>query len=126
MDKVSRMKSDLLNRKHELYKILNGENAPMWWNCLKEDKDIYIEIRKGNVIDAYYLGGRMAEIKLDRDNQIVVTAHPKYLGFLEEDGQYYRKGITDIYISSGLGTNKYQLRFNNKPSFNLYRLKAQS
>ena len=96
MDKVSRMKSDLLNRKHELYKILNGENAPMWWNCLKEDKDIYIEIRKGNVIDAYYLGGRMAEIKLDRDNQIVVTAHPKYLGFLEEeDGQYYRKGIKD-------------------------------
>ena len=39
---------------------------------------------------------------------------------------YYKKGITDIYISSGLGTNKYQLRFNNKPSFNLYRLKAQS
>ena len=96
MDKVSRMKSDLLNRKHELYKILNGENAPRWWNCLKEDKDIYIEIRKGNVIDAYYLGGRMAEIKLDRDNQIVVTAHPKYLGFLEEeDGRYYRKGIKD-------------------------------
>jgi len=72
MDKVSRMKSDLLNRKHELYKILNGENAPMWWNCLKEDKDIYIEIRKGNVIDAYYLGGRMAEIKLDRDNQYIL------------------------------------------------------
>ena len=41
-------------------------------------------------------------------------------------GPYYKKGITDIYISSGLGTNKYQLRFNNKPSFNLYRLKAQS
>lgn len=39
---------------------------------------------------------------------------------------YYEKGITNIYISSGLGTNKYDYRFLNKPSFNLYRLKAQS
>ncbi len=38
----------------------------------------------------------------------------------------YEKGITKIFISSGIGTNKYQYRFNNKPSFNLYRLKAQS
>ena len=39
---------------------------------------------------------------------------------------YYEKGITRIYISSGLGTKKYGFRFLNKPSFNLYRLKAQS
>ena len=41
-------------------------------------------------------------------------------------GEYYEKGITNIYISSGIGTNNYNYRFNNKPSFNLYRLKAQS
>jgi len=39
---------------------------------------------------------------------------------------YYEKGITKIFISSGLGTKKYDYRFLNKPSFNLYRLKAQS
>ena len=39
---------------------------------------------------------------------------------------YYKKGITDIFISSGLGTKKYGFRFNNHPSINLYRLKAQS
>lgn len=38
----------------------------------------------------------------------------------------YERGITKIFISSGIGTNKYQYRFNNKPSINLYRLKAQS
>ncbi len=38
----------------------------------------------------------------------------------------YKKGITNIFISSGIGTNKYGYRFLNKPSFNLYRLKAQS
>ena len=39
---------------------------------------------------------------------------------------YYEKGITKMYISSGLGTKKYGYRLLNKPSFNLYRLKAQS
>ena len=57
---------------------------------------------------------------------------PYYGGIFIDDGAYkyyqehYSKGITDIYISSGVGTNKYPYRIFNKPSFNLYRLKAQS
>lgn len=57
---------------------------------------------------------------------------PYYGGIFIDDGAYkyyqehYSKGITDIYISSGIGTNKYSYRIFNKPSFNLYRLKAQS
>ena len=39
---------------------------------------------------------------------------------------YYKKGITDIYISSGLGTKNHGFRFNNHPSINLYRLKSKS
>ena len=39
---------------------------------------------------------------------------------------YYKKGITDIFISSGLGTKNYEFRLFNKPSINLYRLKVQS
>ncbi len=51
--------------------------------------------------------------------------------FIDEDSykyhkEYYEKGITNIYISGGLGTNEYKFRLFNKPSFNLYRLKAQS
>ena len=57
---------------------------------------------------------------------------PYYGGIFIDDGankyyqEHYSKGITDIYISSGVGTNKYPYRIFNKPSFNLYRLKAQS
>ena len=57
---------------------------------------------------------------------------PYYGGLLNDKNsykysdEYYEKGITKIYISSGLGSKKYGLRFNNKPSFNFYRLKAQS
>ena len=39
--------------------------------------------------------------------------------------EHYSKGITDIYISSGIGTNKYPYIIFNKPSINLYLLKAQ-
>ena len=38
----------------------------------------------------------------------------------------YNKGITNIYISGGLGTRKWGYRLFNHPSFNLYRLKSQS
>lgn len=37
----------------------------------------------------------------------------------------YEKGITKIFISSGVGTDIYPYRFNNKPSINLYRLKKE-
>lgn len=53
-------------------------------------------------------------------------------GILKNENTYkykdeeYGRGITKIYISGGLGTDKYDFRLNNKPSFNLYRLKAQS
>lgn len=92
MDTISKMREGLLDLRHNLYKILKND-APIWWKALKEDKDLYIEIRKGNVIDVYYLGGRMAEIKCDRNNKLVVTAHPKYLGYAnEKDKRYYREG----------------------------------
>ncbi len=57
---------------------------------------------------------------------------PFYGGLIKEDNVYkyskpeYKKGITNIFISSGIGTNEHGYRFMNKPSFNLYRLKAQS
>lgn len=36
---------------------------------------------------------------------------------------YLKRNDTEIYISNGIGTNKYLYRFNNIPSYNLYRLK---
>ena len=35
---------------------------------------------------------------------------------------YYEIKKTKLFVSSGLGTNKYSFRLNNHPSFNLYRL----
>ena len=55
---------------------------------------------------------------------------PLYGGLIESRGSvtynkpFYEKGNTFIYISSGLGTKEVSYRFNNKPSFNFYRLKS--
>lgn len=37
--------------------------------------------------------------------------------------EYYELGNTKLYVSSGIGTNSFKFRYNNKPSFNLYRLR---
>ncbi len=95
-------------------------------------KYIIVLVHDGNTIK--YLNESDYEVDLILGgHSLNGTVVLPYLGGLFNDeesykykGPYYKKGITDIYISSGLGTNKYQLRFNNKPSFNLYRLKAQS
>lgn len=37
--------------------------------------------------------------------------------------EYYKLDKTKLFISSGIGTNKYKFRLFNKPSINLYRLR---
>lgn len=37
---------------------------------------------------------------------------------------HYKFDSTEIFVSTGIGTDKYAYRFLNKPSFNLYRLKS--
>ena len=93
-NRISKMESGLLCEDHKLYDILISDKAPSWWKELIKDPDLYVDVRKGNILDVYYLGGRMAEIKYDRrKNIIIASAHPKYLGFDEayyEDNRYYK------------------------------------
>ena len=55
---------------------------------------------------------------------------PYYCGLFESRGSetykkpFYEVNDTLIYVSSGLGTKDVNYRFNNKPSFNFYRLKS--
>lgn len=92
-NRISKMESGLLCEDHKLYDILISYKAS-WWKELIKDPDLYVDVRKGNILDVYYLGGRMAEIKYDRrKNIIIASAHPKYLGFDEayyEDNRYYK------------------------------------
>lgn len=62
----------------DIFKELSGPKPPIWWKLLRHDEDLYIDIRKDNYINVYFLGGSIARIKYKNGFQIRV--HQKYLG----------------------------------------------
>lgn len=56
---------------------------------------------------------------------------PFWGALIKKDGatiytdNYYNENNSQMYVSYGIGTEKTNLRFLNKPSFNLYRLKSK-
>ena len=93
--KIALFNYEMLKTDHKLFSTLAGEDAPAWWSIVKADEDLYIEVRKQNIIDIYFMGGRIAEAKYDfRTQKVKVTTHPKYMGHKDEcDSNYYRETI---------------------------------
>lgn len=56
---------EMLKAEHKLFSTLASKEAPAWWSVVKADKDLYVEVRKQNIIDIYFMGGRIAEAKYD-------------------------------------------------------------
>ena len=59
---------------------IRDREKPQWWTSLLSINGVYAEIRKGDIVDVYYEGGRMAELKVGRDGKLKASCHPKYLG----------------------------------------------
>lgn len=78
MDTIVRMDSTLkLNPEAPLFKMLR-DHPPKWWIDLVNDPEVYIEIRKGNKIHAYYYGARIAEITFNGVD-ISASCNSKYI-----------------------------------------------
>jgi hypothetical protein len=67
-----------------------------WWENLKENKDISIQIRKENRIDVYYNGGAiLRELVYDeKKKEFSADIHPKYIP-LEKDNEYMTLVLTN-------------------------------
>lgn len=106
----------------EAFKFYKDENRKYIISLVHEGKSINY-INNSNYEVDLILGGHSL-------NGSIVIPYYGPLFIDKNSGKYYQeeytKGITNIYISSGIGTNEYSYRFNNRPSINLYRLKAQS
>lgn len=110
MESIHTMNSvQMLDPNATLFKILK-DNPPAWWSKLVNDPEIYIEIRKGNKIHAYYYGARIAEIIYD-NGRIDAKCHTKYI--------YGEKDSNNTYASciNLLDNNLEQLKENARECY---------
>lgn len=103
-----------LNPDAEIYKELGKQ--PKWWQKLLSINGVYVEIRKCDIVDVYYEGGRMAELRY-KNKKLAATCHPKYLGkdvpkgtnpkyedcfeFLKKNPEFIIKEIKKNYSQKG-------------------------
>ncbi len=110
---------------------VNLDEAFSFYNDL-DRKFIIVLVHDGNTIKYIDESNYETDLILGGHSLNGSIFIPYIGGLLSEGNTYkysseeYEKGITKIFISSGLGTDKYGYRLFNKPSFNLYRLKALS
>ena len=67
-----------LDPNNQLFKELE-KNPPIWWTTLIADKDIYIDVRKGNYLDVYFNGGNIIRELEYKDSGYSGKIHYKYL-----------------------------------------------
>lgn len=70
---------ETLNPNAPLFFELKSGNYS-WWENIKKDRRLYIEIRKDNYINVYFEGGNVAKLEYrSKDNTIQTSTHSKYL-----------------------------------------------
>lgn len=92
---------------------------PEWWKILKNDSDLYVNIRKSNRINVYYRGASIMNLTHSPQKGFESVIHNYYLGVDKEIAerlgiQYGEIKMPPQDIISRLKTIKYRVRSNNK------------
>ena len=107
---------ETLNSKAKLFaELKSGKYA--WWEKVKANPDLYIEIRKDNNINVYYQGGSVIRLHYcSRHKRVQAFTHAKYLNGKGKDYIECADQLDDIldriiasipkYYSQKKGTNK--------------------
>ena len=91
---MSKSFKENLNPSNKTFVELKSEKYP-WWDNLKKNKDISIQVRKDNTIDVYYNGGAiLSSLKYDvKKKEFKACIHPKYIP-LEDEAKYNSLSLT--------------------------------
>lgn len=82
-----------LDLNSEIFKKIE-EDIPNWWKLFLLDKSLYIDIRKDNYINIYYLGGSIAKIIFK--NEFSAEIHHKYLGLKDDNKTYVSLDLNTV------------------------------
>lgn len=110
--------NERLKETEEFLKSKKEEELPIYSILAMHKPDDIIDINTKNynlVLAGHSLNG---QIRLPFIG--CIGSKPK--GAKKYYNPYYKVKESDLYISSGIGTNSSNFRLNNKPSFNLYRI----
>ena len=110
--------NERLKETEEFLKSKKEEELPIYSILSMHKPDDIIDINTKNynlVLAGHSLNG---QIRLPFIG--CIGSKPK--GAKKYYNPYYKVKESDLYISSGIGTNSSNFRLNNKPSFNLYRI----
>ena len=76
---MAKVTFETLNPNAPLFSELKSGNYS-WWENIKKDRRLYIEIRKNNYINVYFEGGNVAKLEYrSKDKKIQAFTHRKYL-----------------------------------------------
>lgn len=92
-----------LNEKDKVFEYLE-ENNPVWWERLRMDPEINIEVRKDNYIDVYYNGGAIIKrLQYDKNkNRISGAIHFEYIPLIrinDDNDCYIPYNLNNIDIT---------------------------
>lgn len=91
----------LINPESSVFVYLREEN-PTWWQLIKSDNSIYIDVRKDNTIDVYYNGGSfMSGIKISR-GILSWKTHYKYLVNSDDSTNYISSETKELPVMKNL------------------------
>jgi hypothetical protein len=99
-----------LNPTAKIFKELKKGNFK-WWDAIRNDKKLSVQIRKDNTIDVYYRGRCILGGITVTDGIITAKIHPKYIPFsdnktprkliLNADGMDFKQGQDMSLLSFG-------------------------
>lgn len=93
-----------LNPHAEIFKKIQ-EEQPRWWLLFRDDKELYIDIRKDNYINIYYYGGSVAKVEFKKG--FTASIHKKYLGI---DSAGYTKLDLEKLTKNQIDTIKARIK----------------
>ena len=113
---------------NSIKKNQNIENAYAYFKEQTHNSNIYTitMLHEPDVVDniTYNTDLYLAGHSHNGDIQIPIVNHPiiRHENAIKYNKEYYKINNSDLYISSGLGTNKVSIRLFCRPSINFFRI----
>lgn len=99
------MFKNTLDSQHELFSELRT-NPPIWWENLKKDCDVYVDIRKDNSLNVYYMGASVMNLTFKRG--YCAEIHFKFVPIQPKGNDYLK--LQFQHNSVGINPNDLKIR----------------